>query len=392
MNQGDVRQRLEALEVKLRWQKRAIAGLLVVFLLSAAPALTQAPGWFGSLLPAKLASMSFRDGVTPGDVRFGDISPDRADLPLPEAGNDVLSKIAPEQIIDAGDTLRVGTLHIVNAGGEVVAALGSDESGDGSLVIRNRDGAVVSVVGVDANGHGTLGVLNAAGRVAAAMGADPSEQANGWVDARSATGSAAAFAFDNAGDATVAVFNSDNELVSGFGIDENGNGALRISNSAGGIVAAIGADGTEDANGWLDVRNKSGPAAGFSVDADGDGLAIVGNRDNKAIGILGANANGHGVIGFMNASERVVAAMGADSTGIGVLNIEGGRFRAFVDGNANGVAETVGNDRNLRWSSEAAAVGDTGTSTGLIGDFDGDGDVDFNDFLTFARNFGKTSG
>ena len=392
MNQGDVRQRLEALEVKLRWQKRAIAGLLVVFLLSAAPALTQAPEWFGSLLPAKLGSMSFRDGVTPGDVRFGDISPDRADLPLPEAGNDVLSKIAPEQIIDAGDTLRVGTLHIVNASGEVVAALGSDESGDGSLVIGNRDGAVVSVVGVDANGHGTLGVLNAAGRVAAAMGADPSEQANGWVDARSATGSAAAFAFDSAGDGPIPVFTSDNELVSGFGIDENGNGALRISNSAGGIVAAIGADGTEDANGWLDVRNKSGPAAGFSVDADGDGLAIVGNRDNKAIGILGANANGHGVIGFMNASERVVAAMGADSTGIGVLNIEGGRFRAFVDGNANGVAETVGNDRNLRWSSEAAAVGDTGTSTGLIGDFDGDGDVDFNDFLTFARNFGKTSG
>ena len=345
MDRDDVRQRLEALEGRLRWQKRAIAGLLVVFLFGASPALTQASKWLGSRLPATLASLSLQHGSTTGDVRFGDISPGRAELPLPEAGNAVPGKIAPEQIIDAGDTLRVGTLHVVNASGEVVAALGSDETGDGSLVISNRNGSVVSVVGVDANGHGTLGVLNAAGRVAAAMGADPSEQANGWVDARSATGSAAALAFDGAGDGTVLVFNSDEKLVSGFGVDNNGAGALRISNAEGGVVSAIG-----------------------------------------------ANENGHGLIGFYNASRRVVAGMGADSTGVGGLGIEGGRFRAFVDGNGNGIAETHGQDGNLRWSSEAPAGGNTGTTSGLIGDFDGDGDVDFADFLTFARNFGKTSG
>lgn len=392
MERDDVRKRLEALEDKLRWQKRTIAGLLVAFLFSATPALTQASKWIGSLLPAKLASVSFRNGVTPGDVRFAELSPARADLPLPESGSDGLSKIAPEQIVDAGDTLRVRTLHIVNASGEVVAEMGSEDSGDGSLVIWNSNGSVVSVVGVDRNGHGTLGVLNAAGRVAAAMGADPSEQANGWVDVRSATGSAAALAVDNAGDATIAVFNTENNPVTGFGIDANGHGALRIWNGSGGIVAAIGADETEDANGWMDVRNKSGPAAGLSVDADGDGLVIAGNRDGDGASIMGANENGHGIIGFRNASGRVVAAMGADSTGIGVLNIEGGRFRAFVDGNANGVAETRANDGSIRWSSEASPVGDTGTSTGLIGDFDGDGDVDFSDFLTFTANFGKTSG
>lgn len=401
MERDDVRQRLEALEGKLRWQKRAIAGLLVVFLFSASPALTQASRWFGSMLPPKLASLSLYPGWNAAGVRFDDLSPGRAELPLPEAGTDALSKIAPQQIIDAGDTLRVGVLHIVNKDGEVVAALGSDTTGDGSLIIGNRVGAAVSIVGVDEHGHGTLGVLNAAGRVAAAMGADPSEQANGWVDARSATGSAAALAFDNAGDGSILVFNADEKLVAGFGIDENSNGALRVSNAEGGLVAAIGADETEDANGWLNISNKSGPAAGFSVDADGDGLAIVGNRDNKAVSIIGANQNGHGIIGVQNASERVVAGMGADSTGIGGLSIEGGRFRAFVDGNANGVAETRGNDREVRWSSEAAPTGDggggdgdgdTGTTSGLIGDFDGDGDVDFADFVTFARNFGKTSG
>ncbi len=266
MDRDDVRQRLEALEDKLRWQKRAIAGLLVVFLFSASPALTQATRWFDRMLPSKLASITLRHGTTPGDVRFGDLSPDRADLPLPETGFGGLSKIVPAQIIDAGDTLRVGALHIVNASGAVVAAIGSDESGDGSLVIRNGNGAVVSVVGVDGNGHGTLGVLNAAGRVAAAMGADPSEQANGWVDARSATGSAAALAFDDAGDAAIAVFNTDDKLVSGFGIDNNGNGALRIANAAGGIVAAIGADESDNANGWMSGinqdRRRASPSTG----------------------------------------------------------------------------------------------------------------------------------
>ena len=45
----------------------------------------------------------------------------------------------------------------------------------------------------------------------------------------------------------------------------------------------------------------------------------------------------------------------------------------------------------LRWSSEMEPGGSGGTSSGLIGDFDGDGDVDFTDFLTFAGNFGKTT-
>ena len=70
----DLRDRLDVLEERLRWQKRAIAGLLVVFLFSAAPALTQAPKWFNQTLPSKLASLSFQDGVTPGDVRIGGLA------------------------------------------------------------------------------------------------------------------------------------------------------------------------------------------------------------------------------------------------------------------------------------------------------------------------------
>lgn len=368
MDRDDVCKRLEALEDKLRWQKRTIAGLVVVFLFSAAPALTQAPKWFGVMLPSKLTSLSLQYSDSGDGVHFQGLSPNLAEIPFPEIRDGGLSKIAPEQIIDAGDTLRVGTLHIVNASGEVVAEIGSSDAGAGSLLVSNGNGNPVSFVGVDQTGHGRMVVLNAAGRIAAAMGADPSEHANGWVEIQSSSGSAAGFGVNESGNAVIAAFNSDGKLVSGMGITSNGHGTLTIGNAAGGAVNAL------------------------SVDGAGDGVMIMGNRNGDAVSILGSNENGHGIIGFLNASERIVAGMGADSTGVGGLGIEGGRFRAFVDGNANGVAETRGNNGEVRWSSEAPAVGDTGTSTGLIGDFDGDGDVDFADFLTFARNFGRTSG
>ncbi|MDE3257501.1 MAG: hypothetical protein OYM47_06675 [Gemmatimonadota bacterium] len=368
MDRGDLRDRLDVLEERLRWQKRAIAGLFVAFLFSAAPALTQAPKWFGVMLPSKLTSLSLRNSGSGDGVRLQGLSPNLAEITFPETEYNGLNKIAPEQIIDAGDTLRVGTLHIVNASGEVVAEIGSEESGDGSLKIGNNNGTLVSFVGVDQTGHGRMVVLNAASRVAAAMGADPSEHANGWVEIYSISGSAAGFGVNEGGNAVIAAFNSDGKLVSGMGITSNGHGSLTIGNAAGGAVNAL------------------------SVDGAGDGVMIMGNRNGDAVSILGANENGHGIIGFLNASERIVAGLGADSTGVGGLGIEGGRVRAFVDGNANGVVETRANDGSIRWSSEASPVGDTGTSTGLIGDFDGDGDVDFNDFLTFARNFGRTSG
>ena len=389
MDREDVRERLETLEERLRWQKRTIAGLIVVFLFSASPAMTQATKW---LFSTKLASQSFRDGTTTADARFNELLPNEPEIPLPETGYGGLSKIAPEQVVDAGDTLRVRELQIVNASGAVVAAIGSGESGNGTLVIRNSNGNVVSVVGVDSRGHGTVGLLNAAGRITAALGADRTGDANGVVDVKSATGSAAALAFDGSGDAAITVFNKGKIPVSGFGIDDNDNGVLRIANAAGRFIAAIGADDTEDANGWMNVRNKSGPAAGFSVDRDGDGLVITGNRNNDEVSIMGANENGHGIIGFKHASGRVVVGLGADSTGAGVLNIESGRFRAFLDDVGNGVAKTLGQNGNLRWSSEASPGGDAGTTSGLIGDFDGNGKVDFADFVIFASNFGKSSG
>lgn len=265
MNPEDVRGRLEALEERLRWQKRAIAGLIVVFLFSASPALTRASKWFDRILPPKLTSLSPKHVTGRGEVRFDDLSPVGVELPLPETWYGELSKTAPEQSVNAGDTLRVGAVHIINTNGALVAAIGSSQSGNGVLEVRNSNGSVVSVVGVDPRGHGTMGVLNSAGRVTAAIGADRSEQANGVVDVKSATGSAAALAFDDAGDGAIGVFNMEKRLVSGFGIDNNGHGALRIVNASGGVIAAMGADKSDDANGWMSGTRPDRPRASPST-------------------------------------------------------------------------------------------------------------------------------
>ena len=147
MNTEDIRERLEALEERLRWQKRTIAGLLVVFLFSASPALTRASKWFDRILPSKLTSLSLQHVTDRGDVRFDDLSPIGAELPLPETGYGGPSKIASGQPLNAADTLRVGAVHIINASGALVATVGSSQSGSGLLEVRNSNGDRVSNCG-----------------------------------------------------------------------------------------------------------------------------------------------------------------------------------------------------------------------------------------------------
>lgn len=311
----DVR-RIDILEEKLRWQKRVLVGLVVAFCFNASPVMSTASKWFNQLLPSK---------VTSGKSLSGRFSADRnemmskwAEVLPPETEEGRLSKTAHA----AGDVLQVSELQIVNEKGTLVGVIGYDSAGDGVMVVLNSSGKAVSGLGVDGSGHGTLSILNASERVIAAMGADESREANGWVD----------------------------------------------------------------------VRSASGSAAGFFVDEVGDAAMTVLNRDGKTVSAIGVDESGHGVLGILNASGLPIAAMVADEDGVGALGISEGKFGAFVDENGNGVAETLTKDGSVRWSSEMTSGDGTPTSSGLLGDLDGDGDVDFTDFLTFAANFGKTSG
>lgn len=388
MNREIVEKKVETLEKRVRWQMRAIIGLIIVFLFNTSPAFTSK--WFHRLLPPKLTSVnvdgdfrniaSHREEIQARRIQAPELGPGRDktefinnilshDNGIPRLGKQAQAGL--QQILS--DTLRVqtlqaSTLQIVNAAGGVVAIIGSDNVGDGILLVGNAASEAVAAISVDQAGNGDISVIENNTSVAG-MGAD--QAGNGLVASSNASGSSfVVLSSDQAGNAGLIV-GSSSETGAGaaiLGLDEAGNGSVGAVSAAGSIV-------------------------GLGVDAAGDAAVLVRNREGVLTSVLGVDENGHGVMGILNASGRPIAAMAADDAGNGVLGIEGGKFLAHVDSVGNGVAETRGQNQILRWSSEIpSGGGGSGTPSGLIGDLDQDGDVDFADFLIFTTNFGRTSG
>ena len=438
MDREIVEKKVETLERRVRWQMRAIIGLIIVFLFNTSPAFTSK--WFHRLLPPKLTSVNVESG---GNTDFRNIASHREEILTrrilaPGLGpggdkiefiNNILSRqnetprlgkqAQAGELQILSDTLRVqtlqaGTLQIVNASGGVVAIIGSDNVGDGILLVGNAASEAVAAISVDQAGNGDISVIENNTPVAG-MGAD--QAGNGLVASSNASGSSfVVLSSDQAGNAGLIV-GSSSETGAGaviLDLDETGNGLVSTV-SASGSLALLGTDGSGNAglivgtasesgagaailgvdqagNGLISAISASGSIAGLGVDEAGDAGVLVTNREGVLASVLGVDENGHGVMGILNASGRPIAAMAADEAGNGVLGIEGGRFRAYIDSTGNGVAETRGQNQILRWSSEITPTGGDGTPSGLIGDLDQDGDVDFNDFLIFTSNFGKTSG
>ena len=399
MDVEGLKKKIEALEDRLCWQKRAIIGLVVVFFFNTTPALTQASNWLNGLLPPKLSSVKLPLGRNVERPDYSDLLPNRdemisywAEILPPKNQPGRLNKKALASGSQAGDVLQVRELQIVNAQGTVVAIIGSYDTGDGAVLVLNRKGTLVSVMGTDSRGHGALSLFNTSEHAIVGMGADTSDDANGWIEAQGSSGSGAGLAVDAKGDGFMAIVNKGGTLVSLVGVDKSGHGGLNIFNASERVLAGMGADTSDDAKGWIEVQGSSGSAAGLAVDAQGDPFMGVLNKNGKSVAVFGVDENGHGALGILNASQQPVVGMGADRSGVGQLAISAGKFKAYVDKNGNGVAETQKQNGSLRWSSEPSSGGSGGTSSGLLGDLDQDGDVDFTDFLRFAANFGKTSG
>ena len=301
MDHRDAR-RIDILEEKLKWQKRVLAGLAVVFLFSASPASTTAAKWFSRILPSKALSGQVPDRTSPELISEWTVS----NQPEGEA----LSKRA----LAAGDTMTVGLLRIVNQEGKVVGEFGYGAEGNGGLTVNNKNEKLTVLITGD-NAGGSL------------------------------------FAFD----------------------------ASRRA------VVSMGADDDTPGNGFLITQGASGSFAGFFASEAGDAAMNVYNRDGSPVAAVGANADGHGGLLILSDSEQPIAAIDAGANDKGSLRISGRKFEAFVDENGNGVAQTRSEADSIRWSSETP-------SDGLLGDLDGNGEVDFADFVIFARNFGKTSG
>jgi hypothetical protein len=65
-------------------------------------------------------------------------------------------------------------------------------------------------------------------------------------------------------------------------------------------------------------------------------------------------------------------------------------IEAFVKG-GNGQIDVKTSTGISIWASDnLPAISVSGDPSGLLGDLDNDGDVDFADFLVFAQNFGRS--
>lgn len=388
MERETVEKKVEILEKRVRWQMRTIIGLIIVFLFNTSPAFTSK--WFHRLLPPKLTSInvndtnfrniaSQREEILANRIQVPELGPDRDKT---EFINNILSRqnetprlgkqAQAGELQILSDTLRVQTLQtrtlqIVNAAGGVVAIIGSDPAGNGILLVGNAASAAVAAISVDQAGNGDISLIEN-------------------------NASIAGMGVDQAGNGVIASSNASGSSFTLLSTHESGNAGLVVGSSsemgAGAVILSVDNAG----NGSASAVSASGSIAGFGVDAAGDAAVLITNREGVLASVLGVDENGHGVMGILNASGRSIAAMAADEAGNGVLGIEGGKFRAHIDSTGNGVAETRGQNQILRWSSEIRPTGGGGTPSGLIGDLDQDGDVDFNDFLIFTSNFGKTSG
>lgn len=374
MHPVDLQEKLEQLERRQCWHKRMIAGLIVAFLFTASPTLTKAPKWLeGAFLPGRLESNPTK----------ADFSKALSNMNRMVSNPSALLSNSTQMLSNAAETERLNKtalareaqivqateFQIVNDRGRVVAAIGASDTGDGTVVLWNREGKVISVLGADTRGNGALEIVNSLERTTVSMGADESEHANGWISVGSASQASIQSLVLESGVVAIGIVNSDGNVAALLGSSENGNGVFKILNRSGNIVIDAGA--TEVGHGGLDIFNASGGIA-----------AAVGHVKSEYI---------HGgVLGVFNADGLPVASMQSDERGKGELVIDRGRFAAYVDDNGNGIVETREESGLLRWSSEMVPGGNGGTSSVLMGDFDGDGDVDFTDFLTFAGNFGKT--
>ena len=386
--------RIDLLENRLRWQKRAIIGLIVVFLFNTSPILGTASEWFNDVFSSKANSSSSFLGKSSDKSDFFGVSDNgselmssRAELFDAETQGGVLSKRAHA----VGDILQVSGVHILNEKGTAVAIVSYDTDGNGGVWIFNKDSKEVASIGVSKARHGVLTIRNASEKIISGIGSDGTDKGNGIIQVNGESKSFSRLGVNETGNAFVSVSNKSGVFVSGIVADERGHGLLTVSNVSGSHMASVGAHASGEGNGVLGVLGESGIFAELAVSEVLGATLRVSNKNGRAVSAIGADENGHGILGILNVLGLPVAAIGADDNGVGILNI-GRKFGVFVNEHGTGVAETLTSNGSVRWSSEMTPGGGAPPQSGLLGDLDGDGDVDFTDFLVFAQNFGKTSG
>ena len=192
----------------------------------------------------------------------------------------------------------------------------------------------------------------------------------------------------------IQILNANGQQVGSIGTDDAGDGIILLGDASGRPQAAISVDA--DGAGLFTVFNSAGTQAVIvATDVAGDGFIGVGNSAGGLASQIGVGVSGGGFIGVANTAGTGGASLGVDTLNVGHLAIsnEAGTdvIEAFVKG-GNGQIDVKTSTGISIWASDnvpTISVG-SGDPSGLLGDFDNDGDVDFTDFLVFAQNFGRS--
>lgn len=194
----------------------------------------------------------------------------------------------------------------------------------------------------------------------------------------------------------IRILNANGEQVGFIGSDEAGDGLILLGNPSGQPQAAMSVD-TDGAGIFTAFNGGGAQAAILATDLAGDGFVGVGNSSGNLASTMGVGATGAGFIAVSNTQGMAGATLGVDTLDVGRLTIanESGTevVQAYARG-GNGQIDVTTSTGISIWASDDVPTTSSipGTPSGLLGDLDNDGDVDFSDFLVFARNFGQTVG
>ena len=274
-----------------------------------------------------------------------------------------------------------GALYLADEGGLPLIYAGPSEKGnalltvggyadkEGTLAVYNRKGYPIVTAGPDANSHGGL-----------------------WVNNKDGSGIVSMTSNGEKGDGFSAIYNRNGKPL--FTSAASGeSGSLYIYNSEEKYLIYAGASAIGD--GMLLVKKGNGlDLISAAADLDGNGQLKVSNRQGNDLIYVGGNNNGNGLIRVLNhkAQLGLVAVAGEQASYLSIENNDKTVAVMASDFNGNGLVETYANNQDRLWSSNFAQQTGPVGQFGLLGDLDGDGDVDGSDVLLMSENYGNKLG
>jgi len=193
----------------------------------------------------------------------------------------------------------------------------------------------------------------------------------------------------------IQILNANGQQVGIIGTDDVGDGLILLGDVSGRPQIAMSVDA--DGAGLLTAFNAAGgQATVVGSDVAGDGFIGVGNNAGGLASTMGIGVTGGGFFGVANPEGTGGASLGVDTLNVGRLTIaneDGDDVVSIYAKGGNGQIDVNTSGGISIWASDdvpTVGVVNPGESSGLLGDLDHDGDVDFSDFLVFAQNFGRS--